>query len=165
MQAILSCYHMHELARGEENLPGCGSDGVFALDQRRGRRWQLNSGKLFWAQGKAGRGGSRLGSDRGSSHKVWEALNFQEYKCGGLSNSLKCWVPVGFVLGSSNGRGHGRAWQRSWRVGRPRGGVKRVNGCQEVDGKVLVWQSAGGWLSEGVVSGRHTGGGDDVVAG
>ena len=31
MLAILSCYYVRALARGEGNLPGCGSDGVFTL--------------------------------------------------------------------------------------------------------------------------------------
>ena len=63
--------------------------------------------RALQAQGKARRGGSRLESGRGSSHKVWEALNFQEHKCGGLSNCLKCWVPVGFCVEFWQ-------WQRSW---------------------------------------------------
>ena len=59
--AILSCYYMCALAKGSENLPGCGLERRVCTCSRCCGRWRRGySGELAWHTGGSGEVAGRL---------------------------------------------------------------------------------------------------------
>ena len=116
VKTILSCYHMHVQARGEESLPGRGLQRLVCTRLTTREKVASELQQAPGTRGKVAEGWGTLVGDHSRLWKLWILQQMGVVVCGKLGSEVFCWVVCG-------------GWLRSVEVGRARGEWGGHEGC------------------------------------